>query len=641
MKKIYVFTLLMLLAVTASAKVKLPNTISDNMMIQRDKSAIVWGWADSGERVTVSFNGQTVKAKARKDKIWKVELAAMPYGGPYEMIVQGAANTISLKNILIGDIWICGGQSNMEMLMQDVKNAEYEIKNADCPTIRLLHVNRAMSNKPELDVDTSGWTECTPQTIAHFTAAGYFFARNLQKEMDVPIGLISSSWGGTVVETWTSMEEMSKLPGYAERVKMMREPGFLHKFEKKENQPDIYQVLESDKGLSEKWYLPEMSLVEWKETRLPGMWGGMRIYGDGVIWFRKEFDLTAEQVKEPVVVCLGPIDDWDVTYLNGQEIGRMDSYNTPREYIVTPERLKVGKNVLVVKAVNHTGDGGFTGEMKQMYCLTANNRIPLAGDWKYRVSQVIETTESLGPNSYPSLLYNAMLAPLTKFPIKGTIWYQGESNSGDAYRYRVLFPNLIMDWRNQWKDPSMPFYWVQLANFMKPAEEPGQSDWAELRESQHLTLKLPYTGEALAIDIGETEDIHPRNKQEVGRRLALNALAKTYGKDVEYSGPEYESLKVDGNKIILTFSHVGKGLAAKDKYGYLKGFAIAGADQKFVYAQAVIKGNTIIVSSDDVPNPVAVRYAWADNPIDANLYNAAGLPASPFRTDTWKIRTQY
>ncbi|MFR9260871.1 MAG: sialate O-acetylesterase [Bacteroides cellulosilyticus] len=371
------------------------------------------------------------------------------------------------------------------------------------------------------------------------------------------------------------------------------------------------------------------------------MWGGMRIYGDGVIWFRKEFDLTAEQAKEPIVISLGAIDDWDVTYLNGQEIGKMDSYNTPREYIVSPERLKVGRNVLVVKAVNHTGDGGFTGEMKQMYCLTANERIPLAGDWKYRVSQIIETTETLGPNSYPSLLYNAMLAPLTKFPIKGTIWYQGESNSGDAYRYRSLFPNMIRDWRKQWKYAEMPFYWVQLANFMKPAEEPGQSDWAELRESQHLTLELPYTGEALAIDIGETEDIHPRNKQDVGHRLALNALAKTYGKEVEFSGPEYQSMKIDGNRIILTFNHIAQGLVAKDKYGYLKGFTIAGADQKFVYAQAAIKGNTIVVSSDEIENPVAVRYAWADNPIDANLYNSVGLPASPFRTDTWKVRTQY
>lgn len=640
MKRIYISTLLMLFVVTAFAKVKLPNTISDNMMIQRDKPVSVWGWADSGERVTVSLNGQTMKTKAGKDKIWEVQLPAMPYGGPYEMTVQGNTNTIVLKNILIGDIWVCGGQSNMEWLMQDVRNADYEIKNANCPTIRLLHISRAMSNKPELDVDTSGWMECTSQTVPRFTAVGYFFARELQKEIDVPIGLISSSWGGTVVETWTSMEEMGKIPGYAERVKMMRDPGFYHKFEKKD-QPDIYQVLESDKGLSEKWYLPETNITKWKETHLPGMWGGMRIYGDGVIWFRKEFDLTAEQAKEPIVISLGAIDDWDVTYLNGQEIGKMDSYNTPREYIVSPERLKVGRNVLVVKAVNHTGDGGFTGEMKQMYCLTANECIPLAGDWKYRVSQIIETTETLGPNSYPSLLYNAMLAPLTKFPIKGTIWYQGESNSGDAYRYRSLFPNMIRDWRKQWKYAEMPFYWVQLANFMKSAEEPGQSDWAELRESQHLTLELPYTGEALAIDIGETEDIHPRNKQDVGHRLALNALAKTYGKEVEFSGPEYQSMKIDGNRIILTFNHIAQGLVAKDKYGYLKGFTIAGADQKFVYAQAAIKGNTIVVSSDEVENPVAVRYAWADNPIDANLYNSVGLPASPFRTDTWKVRTQY
>jgi sialate O-acetylesterase len=456
----------------AMAIVKLPAVVSDNMMIQRDMPVKIWGWSDLGETVSINFNGQLGKAKAGKNGIWNIQLKAMTYGGPYEMSIQGKANHIILRNILIGDIWVCGGQSNMEMTMLEINQAKEEIIQANYPKIRLLHINRAMSNIPQINANASGWLECNPQTIPGFSAAGYFFGRELHNQLNIPIGLISSSWGGTVVETWTSISDMITQPGY-------------------ENQ---------------------------------------------------------------------------ISILNSQKF----------EY-----------------------------------------------------------------PSLPSLLYNAMIHPLTFFPIKGAIWYQGESNSSEAYKYRTLFPNMIANWRKAWNQPDFPFYFVQLANFMEPSDQPEESDWAELREAQHLTLQYPHTGEAVTIDIGDAKDIHPKNKQDVGYRLALNALAKTYGKNIEYSGPEYQSMKIADNRIILTFSHIADGLMTKNKYGYLQGFSIAGENQEFVWAKAYIEGNTVVVYNCQVKNPVAVRYAWANNPDDANLYNSQGLPASPFRTDNRKIRTQY
>ncbi len=622
----------------AAAAVTLPSVISDNMVLQRDLPIKLWGKADKGEAISVLFNGQTVKTKAGKDGVWRVQIKAMPYGGPYDMTIKGK-NTITLHNILIGDIWVCSGQSNMEWNVASSNNAKSEITNAHFPRIRLLTVNKSMSNAPLQEADAQSWVVCSSQTIEQFSAVGYFFGRELFRQTDIPIGLINTSWGGTNIETWTSIPMMETQPEYAQKLEVLQSPSFTEKMEKK-SQPDFNKMLETEPGVSQKWFLPEANISQWKSTNLPGRWGSEGINGLGVVWFRKEFTLTAKQAKGAVTISLGNVDDWDETYLNGQKIGATFSYGIQRQYIVCPDGLREGKNTLVVKVVNTGGDAGMYDSADRMYCQTNGARVPLTGEWRYKVSSLIEASDNVGPNDYPSLLYNAMLAPLTQFPIKGAIWYQGESNAGEAYKYRTLFPNMITDWRNAWGQGEFPFYFVQLANFTAPMAEPSESDWAELREAQHMTLKLPNTGEAVIIDIGEANDIHPRNKQDVGYRLALNTLAKTYGKQVEYSGPEYQSMKVDGNKVILTFSHTGNNLVAKGKYGYLNGFSIAGADRKFVWAKAYIEGNTVVVYSDKVNHPVAVRYAWANNPDDANLYNSDGLPASPFRTDDWKVSTQ-
>lgn len=626
------------LAAQTKAAVTLPKIFTSDMVLQRDKEIKVWGWADNGETVTVKFNGQTVKVKADKAGSWIAVLKPMIYGGPYQMRISGKKTTIDFNNVLIGDVWICSGQSNMEWIMKNTNNAEKEIAESKYPQIRLYTVEKAMSFKPEKDIE-GAWQECSPQTVGDFSAVAYFFGRKLNKDLNVPIGLINSSWGGTNVETWISWDRMSKEPGY-EHVNYQQ----LEKetTERKLKQEQFRASLANDIGKAEKWYDPSSAIEGWKKIQLPAAWESTEIgNADGVIWFRKDFYLPQAVDGKKVVISLGPIDDGDETYLNGKLIGSTNEWNAERKYAADANLLKSGKNTIIIKVTDTGGGGGLYGKEDQLYADIDGNKILLAGQWDYK--KAVATTDfgisNGGPNSFPSQLYNAMIAPIIQYAIKGGIWYQGESNAGQAFKYRTLFADMIKDWRVKW-GYDFPFFWAQLANFMKPVSLPASSQWAELREAQSLTLKLPQTGQAVIIDIGEADDIHPRNKQDVGYRLALAAEKIAYGKDVVYSGPVFESMKKDGNKIILTFTNTGTGLMAKDKYGYLKSFSIAGANQKFVWARALIEGNNITVFSDAVADPVAVRYAWSDNPDDANLYNKEGLPASPFRTDTWKGVTE-
>ncbi|MBI3830588.1 MAG: sialate O-acetylesterase [Planctomycetes bacterium] len=473
------------------------------MVLQRGVKIPVWGKAEAGDEVTVTFSKQSVKATADKDGKWKAELEPLEAGGPFELTVAGK-NTLTLKNVLVGDVWICSGQSNMEFAMSGAINAADEAAKADFPQIRHIKVPRVTALEPKDNIPTAKWDVCTPQTVPNFTAVGYFFARELHQELKVPIGLIHTSWGGTPAEAWTSREALeaeADLKIYNERADKMAED-----FPKqKEN---YEKVLEKWKAAAEK------------------------AKADG-----------KPEPKKPTA---------------------------PAEPDKNPHRA--------------------------------------------------------------SVLYNGMLKPLVPGAFKGVIWYQGESNAGRSYQYRKLFPTMIQDWRKQWGAGDFPFLFVQLANFMARKPEPAESGWAELREAQTMTLSLPKTGMAVIIDIGDEKDIHPKNKQDVGKRLALAAQAIAYGKDLEFSGPLYDSMAVENNAIRLKFKHLGGGLEAKG--GDLKGFQIAGEDKKWAWAQAKIDGETIVVSNEKVEKPAAVRYAWADNP-ECNLYNKAGLPASPFRTDDW------
>jgi len=562
----------------------------------------------------------------------------MQTGGPFELQVNGK-NNIVLSNILIGDVYICSGQSNMEFELKQANNAAQEIAASSYPTIRLFTVKKAMSFTEQKDVQAEQWEECSPSSSGDFSAVAYFFARKLIKDIHIPIGLIHSSWGGTNIETWTSWDIMSKTADYSkvDLVKMEADRAATAK-----RQQAFQESLKNDRGDAEKWYDPSANISGWKNIKLPQAWEQTEIgNADGIVWFKKEFELPASLGGKKATLNLGPIDDNDVTYINGKQVGAINGWNTDRVYEIDPAVLAVGKNSIIVKVTDNGGGGGLYGKPDQLYLQSGNEKINLAGDWQYKAS-ALNTSFGLadsGPNSFPSQLYNAMIAPLIQFPIAGAIWYQGEANAGEAYKYRTLFPGMINNWRNKW-GYNFPFLWVQLANFMKADSLPVQSEWAELREAQNMTLQVPQTGQAVIIDIGEALDIHPKNKQDVGYRLALSAEKLVYGKDIVYSGPVYQSMKTETNKIILQFSNTGGGLVAKDKYGYLKGFAIAGSDQHFVWANATIDGDKVVVWSSAVPAPVAVRYAWANNPDDANLYNKEGLPASPFRTDKWKGITE-
>jgi len=646
--KIYKQSLLILCAMFITgnlpAEVKLPQVLGSNMVLQRNESVKVWGWADAREKVTVTFNGQKESVRTGKDGKWMITLDPMKAGGPFEMIIEGK-NRIKLDNILIGDVWICSGQSNMEFSVARTNNGDEEIANANYPEIRIFDVPRNLQLIPVDDIPPAEWHECSPETIPNFSAVGYFFGRRIYKEVGVPVGLIGTNWGGTNVETWTSREMAETVPEMKEAVSTIKSlsPEQLRKEMEMEKKKLVEKLGTLESGLVDgepRWAATDLDISEWKEMEVPGLWENQGLRGmDGVVWFRTTFTLSEEEASKDAVLSLGTIDDDDITWVNGKKVGSMtDAYSEDRIYDLPADVLVPGMNTLTVRVSDHGGGGGMYGDPKLLNVETVSREIPLAGTWKYRVSATnfnVNIQTSISPNSKPTLLYNGMIHPLLNYRVLGAIWYQGESNASRAYDYRERFPNMIKDWRNKWNDPDMGFYFVQLANFMAAKEHPVESEWAELREAQTMTLALPKTGMAVIIDIGEADDIHPTNKQDVGTRLALAALHDTYGKDVVYSGPVLENMTVDGQTVILEFDPMDSELVINDKYGYVKGFAIAGKDRKFHWAKGVRKGNKIYLTSEHVKEPVAVRYAWANNPDDANLYNSEGLPAGPFRTDEW------
>jgi len=640
MKKLLLFTLLVnITALTLFAEVSLPHIFSDNMLIQRDKPIHVWGWADKSESIEVIFNGQSQKTKADKTGKWSLQLGAMTFGGPYEMVVKGKNNMVKFENILIGDVWLCSGQSNMEWTVSNVNNAAFEISSANYPEIRSFNVVKDMSISPKEDLNGK-WTVCSAQTVKDYSAVGYFFARELYKITDIPIGIINSSWGGTDIETWIPEDAFKTLPDlFSKRYINSSLPGDLETFMKNnEKNGDAYNLaLKDDPGLKEKWYSQSAGNSSWKTMAVPQIWSNDELRNaDGIVWFKYSIDLPEDVVGKSATIHLGPIDDDDILWINGHKIGETKGHNIHRIYEIPNHILNKGVNTITVRIFDGAGGGGMYGNPEQLYVESGGMKYSLAGDWKYRPSVI--TTQfnyvNVSPNMAPNLLYNAMINPIIHYPVKGAIWYQGENNAGQAYNYRTLFPLMIQSWRQKWNE-QFPFYWVQLANFMQEDSQPVDTEWAELREAQTMTLSEPATGQAVIIDIGEADDIHPRNKQDVGLRLALVALNKDYGQSgLVYEGPTYKSMQKQGNKVVLSFDNIGNGLVTKSKYGYVNGFAIAGSDRKFVWAKAYIDGDKVIVYNDNISDPVAVRYGWGNNP-DVNLYNAEGLPAVPFRTDNW------
>lgn len=650
-KTLALFTAILFIA-TTFANITLPKIFGDNMVLQRNKPISIWGFAPAGEKVTIQFNRQTKSTKTGKDGKWQLMLSPEKEGGPFTLSMKGK-NQLTIHNILVGEVWICSGQSNMEMPIEGwgkINNYQQEIIAADYPQIRHFKVPNTISTTLKDDITGGDWKVCSPATAGDFSATAYFFARELYNQLKVPIGLINTSWGGTMSETWTSkqaFEQSLELKYIADAMKNNDIDKIL-----KERAEIALKNIQKLQGSFENntnttdWKNIDFDDSKWPMMKLPGLWESQGLSDlDGTVWFRKTITIPDTNAGKAATLNLAMIDDNDETFLNGIKVGSTQGYNAPRKYTIAAGILKAGKNTIVVKVGDTGGGGGIYGDAADMTLTIGNNKQSLAGDWTFRVAAVQQSATSVGPNDYPSLLFNAMLYPLIQYSIKGAIWYQGENNAGRAYQYRSAFPLMISDWRQHFKQGDFPFLFVQLSTFgSAESNSKNGSAWAELREAQAMTLRLPNTGMAVITDIGNPADIHPKNKQDVGKRLANIALHDVYEKAAEFTGPTFQSMKADGNKAILTFTHTGSGLLVKDKYGYIKGFEIAGADKQFHYAKAMVEGDKLIIHADGITQPVAVRYNWANDASEGNLFNKELFPAAPFRTDDWEgitIKNKY
>lgn len=638
-KSAFLVPFLLLLGIPLYAQIRLPKLISDGMVLQRDAPLKIWGWAKPGEKVTLRFRNKTYKATTSTLSKWEISLPAMPAGGPYQMEITGS-NRITLQDILLGDVWFCSGQSNMvhQLNIHDVTYAE-EIRTANNPQIRQFCVPTLTNlQHPQQELPQGQWKAAVGEDIRPFSAVAYFFAKTLQERYKVPIGIINASVGGTPIEAWMSEEGLKRFPETLATLEKNKDTAYVQSLIRKA--ASTTRKLPDDAGLqaSPKWYETTDQSKGWRSINLPGYWEDQGIKDlNGTVWYRRELELPATMAGKAAKVFLGRIVDADELYINGILIGKTAYQYPQRRYAIPEQILKAGKNSVVVRVTNTAGKGGFVPD--KPYCLFAGaDTVDLKGTWQYKVGSVFkpqlrsESQPGINLSNQPSALFNAMVAPLIPYAIKGFCWYQGESNAGQPQAYTQLLPALIENWRTLWKQPALPFLYVQLPGFMDYQYLPSESNWALLREAQLKALAVPNTAMAVAIDLGEWNDIHPDNKKDVGKRLARTALHTAYHENIVPTGPLVQSVQIEGNQLMIKFTNVGKGLQSRDGEP-LSEFAIAGSDKKFVWAKARIDGDQVVVSSEEVSNPKYVRYAWSDHPVNPNLFNKEGLPASPFRTD--------
>ena len=615
-----VLCLSFMMSAQTPGKIRLPKLISDGMVLQRDVDLDIWGWADPGIWVTVRFNGAYYETQTGEDGKWMVTLPPQPAGGPYLMEV----NEISIRDVLVGDVWLCSGQSNQETPIQRLTEMFPEINVSNNHMIRHYKVP-TQDVKESVQEEIAGdakWISGVASQVMNWTALAYFYALEAYEKTGVPQGMLVSSLGGSAIESWISQEYLKDFPNLLLDKEALA----------------AREEASRDKGEGV-WHQADIDDSDWGTMEMPGTWRENGVNVHGTVWMRKDFEIPAEMVGRHARLSMGTLVNNDRVYVNGVFVGTTSYEYPPRRYHIPAGVLREGKNTIVVRLNANAGNGEFVKD-KPYKIIGDAAEIDLTGTWKYKVGQDMAEVQKYeerlrNRRNVGSALYNGMIHPIRNYKVKAAIWYQGESNSGRPGEYSALMTALINNWRELWNMPEMPFLLMQLPNYMEKHPQPTDSGWARIREAQLQTFKtIPNTALAVTYDVGEWNDIHPLDKKTMAQRLFLAARKVVFGEKLTYSGPIYKDMKIEGDKIIITFTETGKGLAVRNG-GALKHFAIAGEDQQFVWADAVIKGNTVVVSSKEVKNPVAVRYAWANNPDDANLINKEGLLASPFRTDNW------
>ena len=635
---------LILAAAAPSPTLRLSPLFSDGAVLQRGMALPVFGAAPPGARVSVLLAGQRADATADADGRWIARLAPVRATGALTLTVASGGETLSERGLRMGEVWLAAGQSNMEF--PEASATDYvQAQREASPDVRFFTVEKATADRPLTDV-RGHWIPALPATVGGFSAVALSFAREAQRRLGVPVGIVQTTWGGTPAEAWTSRASLTAEPSLKPLVDAVDAartdyPAAMAAYRKAVSDFVEFKHLGGNEGFMRDWQALETSDADW--TTVPAA-APFPAGFDGAAWYRKAIDVPAAWLGKPLVLTLGTIDDYDTTYFDGIRVGRTGleaddgDAAMPRRYRIAPGVVRAGRNLVAVRVFAQDGAGGLRGPIDEMRLGLADGSasIPLDGDWRFRIERALDPKTQIpqrpigvGNPNVPTMLWNGMLAPVVPYAIRGALWYQGEANADRPAQYRTLFPALIRDWRAAWGEGDFPFLFVQLPNYLARRDAPSESAWAELRESQAAALALPNVGMAVALDQGEADTIHPKAKREVGRRLALAALGRVYGEAVVYEGPSFAALAVADDAARVTFRN-GALLTSDGKAP--RGFQIAGANGRWVWAEATLDGSTVVLRAAGVGKPVAVRYAWSDNP-DANLVNRAGLPAAPFRTD--------
>ncbi len=649
MKSYIIISILSFLLIqTLEAQLSIAKPFGNHMVLQRNKPLPIWGWASKNENIELKFNNIIKHTKADANGKWMVLFPAMKEGGPYQLIAKSKQQVIFLEDVMLGEVWLCSGQSNMEFNMRDAFNynaAAASVKQFD---IRQFIVPSEVSLMPKDSIAGGEWVIASQGTLGDYTAVGYSFAKELASQLNVTVGLIKDAWGGSQIEGWISkqaMLESDELKQYASKFPKTWEEADAQLFENLQKKISSKTNLLPNTALSLLLRNDTAAFENWLPYAPPSQWDWQGIWAfRGAGFMERTLTVDLNDIAKSSTLSLGDNDGYFQLYINGKLIKEGQGKNS-RLFQLPANTWIEGRNIILIhqeKQVDPSWFGnGFIGEASTLYLKFDGYAQSLAGNgWKMLPDLTLPWNYVHAQNNAGTIIYNAMIHPIIPYAIQGVLWYQGESNAERAYQYRKSFPLLIESWRKEWKE-ELPFYFVQLSSYGKFPNSNQGSEWAELREAQTMTLRLANTGMAVTTDLGNPDNVHPRNKEDVGKRLAANALANTYHLPITvFAGPTYQSVEFKKSQAALSFQNLGKGWLIKDQYGYIKGFEIAGADKKFYYAQARIEGEKIIVWNDKVTEPQSVRYAWTDAPIDANLFNQEGFPAQPFRTDQWKGITE-